>query len=142
MEYNKAFFGTHERYFLVIKEKYGKNKTLEIMETVMRINLGKAYDTMGFQKGSPQDFARVVGERDKSVGLDVKFPEVSENRIVYQFWTDPFPGLKGKVEPEELDATYMRFKVFYLLGEDWKYSTTKHLWNGDDCTEHVIEKVR
>ncbi|MBI3190765.1 hypothetical protein HYZ41_03615 [archaeon] len=140
MQYNAAFFGTHEAYFLILKELKGEKFALDATGKVMKRGLGKAYDSTGFVKGSPKDFVRVVGERDRSVGLKVKFPAVSDNKIVYQFHTDPFPNLKGKVKPGNLDATYMDFKVNYLLGKDWKYKTTKHIWKGDEYTEHVIEK--
>ena len=140
MNYNKAFFGLYENWFLVLKEELGEAKALELFTKVMCFGLGKAYDSMGFKKGFAKEFARVVGARDDSVGLCVEFPEVSEKRIVYQFHTDPFPGLKGKVAPEKLDATYMQFKVDYLLGAGWSYKTTKHLWKGDKFTEHVITK--
>lgn len=140
MDYNKAFFGLYENWFLVLKEEIGEERAIELFTKVMVLGLKKAYDAMGFGKGVAKEFARVVGARDDSVGLRVEFPEVSENRIVYQFHTDPFPGLKGKVAPEKLDATYMRFKVDYLLGQGWSYMTTKHLWRGDSFTEHVITK--
>jgi hypothetical protein len=140
MEYNAAFFGTHEAYFLMLKEKFGEEKALEILRLVMERNLGKAYATMGFKKGDPHSFASAVGERDKSVGLRIEFPEISEGKIVYRFLTDPFPGLKGHVDPHKLDDTFMRFKVSFLLGPDWHYRTTKHIWKGDAFTEHIIEK--
>jgi hypothetical protein len=140
MAYNAAFFETHEAYFLELKERDGEKSALDAMTRVMKRNLGKAYIDMGFKKGDPKEFARVVGERDASVGLDVRFPVVTENKIVYQFHTDPFPGLRGHVEPEKLDATYMQFKVDFLLGEGWSYRTTKHLWKDHDYTEHIIEK--
>jgi len=141
MEYNAAFFGYVERMFKLVKEEFGEEKALELTATCLEQGLGSAYDSMGFEKGKPEDFARVTGERDKSVGLYVEFPEVTDTRIVYQFHDDPFPNLKGFVEAEKLDATYMKFKVSYLLGEGWSYRTTKHLWKGDECTEHVIEKM-
>jgi len=140
MAYNAAFFGTHEAYFLVLKDLKDEEFALDAVRRVMERNLGKSYAAMGFQKGEAADFARVVGERDASVGLHVEFPVVSDGKIVYQFHTDPFPGLKGRVAPEKLDATYMKFKVDFLLGSGWTYKTTKHLWNGDPFTEHVIEK--
>ena len=133
------FFGTHEAYFLILKEKFGEEAALEAMRCAMERNLTNAYVSMGFHKGNPQYFARVVGERDKSVGLHVGFPVVSDDKIIYQLRTDPFPGLKSHVVPEKLDATYMDFKVSFLLGSSWSYNTTKHLWEGKDCTEHVIE---
>jgi hypothetical protein len=34
----------------------------------------------------------------------------------------------------------MDFKINYVLGPDWTYTITKHLWNGDSCIEHVIVK--
>lgn len=141
MQRNEAFFTTHEAYFLTLKALKGEEIALDIMKRVMRRNLDSAYSSMLFTKGNPEDFARVVSKRDKSVGLHVEFPAVTDDRIVYQFHTDPFPGLKGYIEPEKLDATYMEFKVLHLLGDDWHYTTTKHLWKGDDCTEHVIEKI-
>jgi hypothetical protein len=109
MTYNAAFFGTHEAYLLVLKELQGEEFALDVIRRVMERNLGAAYNKMGFTKGKPQDFARVVGERDGSVGLQVEFPILSDNKIVYRFHTDPFPGLKGHVDPEKLDATYMDF---------------------------------
>jgi hypothetical protein len=139
MEYNAAFFGAHEAYFLILKEMEGEEFALEAITKVMRHNLGKAYSSMGFRKGDPHEFARIVGERDKSVGLHVEFI-ISENKIIYQFHTDPFPGLKGHVSPEKLDATYMKFKISFLLGSGWHYRTTKHIWKGDSFTEHIIEK--
>ncbi len=141
MAYNQAFFGLYTNLFLVLKKESGSKKALKIFREIMEKGLKTAYDNLGFRKGVPAEFARVVGERDKSVGLKVKFPVVSKDKIVYQFWADPFPGLKGKVGAHELDDTYMHFKVAYLLGPNWKYRTTKHLWKGSRFTEHVIEKV-
>jgi hypothetical protein len=138
-EYNTAFFSLYENLFLVLKDNFGEEKALELFRQIMEKGLKKAYDSSGFQRGNPQEFARVVGARDESVGLYVKFPEVTENRIVYQFHTDPFPGLKGHVALEKLDDTYMAFKVRYLLGENWSYTTTKHIWR-DEFTEHVITR--
>jgi hypothetical protein len=139
-EYNAAFFTLYENFFLILKENLGEEKTLELLGKVLERGLGRSYDSMGFQKGSPQDFARVIKARDEGVGLHVEFPEIGENRIIYRFHTDPFPNLKGQVDPGKLDATYMAFKVRYLLGEGWSYSTTKHLWRGDSFTEHVIAR--
>lgn len=141
MTYNAAFFAMHEAYFLKMKELQGESAALQLMAAVMEYNLCKAYMQMGFAKGDPEDFARVVGERDKSVGLHIEFPVITDSVIVYQFHTDPFPNLKGQVDPEKLDATYMKFKVSFLLGDGWTYRTTKHLWKGDGYTEHVIEKL-
>ena len=141
MEYDARFFGTHETYFLKAVERFGEDAALNLMAEVMEANLGSAYSKMKFQKGKPEDFARVVGERDQSVGLEVSFPVISKDRIVYRFLTDPFPNLRGKVEWRKLDATYMPFKVRFLLGNEWKYETTQHMWNGDPFTEHVITKI-
>ncbi len=127
MAYNAAFFGAHESYFLIMKERLGEEKALEILKLVMEMNFGKAYTTTGFKKGDPHSFASAVGERDRSVGLRVEFPEISERKIVYRFLTDPFPGLKGHVDPHKLDDTYMKFKVDFLLGSGWHYRTTKHI---------------
>jgi hypothetical protein len=139
-EYDAAFFGLYENTFLVLKQDLGEDRALDLFRRIMEGGLGRAYDSMGFQRGSPRDFARVVGERDSGVGLRVEFPEITGNRIVYRFHTDPFPNLKGHVEPGKIDDTYMAFKVRYLLGSDWGYTTTRHIWNGDGFTEHVIKR--
>ncbi len=137
--YNAEFFADYEQRFLEKLNEFGETAALEHMRTLFASRLGSAYEKTGFTKGNPKDFARCVGERDASVGLHVSF-EVSDGKIVYRFHTDPFPGLRGEVEPEKLDATYMDFKVDFLLGSGWSYKTTKHIWRGDEYTEHVIEK--
>jgi len=140
MELNKAFFGLYENWFIVTKEELGEEKALNLFTKVMCFGLKKAYDAYGVKQGSPQEYARIVKERDNSVGLRVEFPEVSEKKIVYRFIDDPFPGLKGKVDYKKLDKTYMQFKVDYILGKNWGYTTTKHIWKGDSHTEHIITK--
>ncbi len=140
MAYNAAMFGLYENLFLVLKNKLGERKAVDLFRTIITAGLKKSYDANSFEKGNPKSFAQTVKKRDESVGVEVKFPIVTDRKIVYQFWTDPFPNLKGKVDPHTLDDTYMHFKVSYLLGDNWTYNTTKHFWRGDACTEHVIEK--
>lgn len=142
MAYNSVFFGLYKNLFIILKSELGTKKAVQLFRKIMVFGLKKAYDARGFSKGKPSEFARVVGARDDSVGLKVKFPVIEKNRVVYQFWTDPFPGLKGKVSAKEMDSTYMQFKVDYLLGKGWKYHTTKHFWKGDRYTEHVIERIK
>ncbi len=141
MEYNAAFFGLYENVYLSLKQRFGESLALNIFTEIMEKGLKKAYDNMGFEKGNPEDFARVLKARDESVGLKVEFPEIAENKIVYQFHTDPFPNLREEISAEKLDATYMRFKVIYLLGENWNYRTTKHFWNDNEFTEHEIYRI-
>jgi hypothetical protein len=138
---NLAFFGLYENLFIVLKEEHGEEVALDIFRKVMEKGLKTAYDKMGFKKGNINDFVRVLTERDNSVGLRVKFPEVTENKIVYQFYDDPFPGLKGKVEHEKLDDTFISFKIKHILGNEWKYKTTKHAWDGNEYTEYVITRI-
>jgi hypothetical protein len=139
-EYNSAFFGLYENLFIVLKNNIGEEKALELFRQIMEIGLKRAYDSMGFEKDNPHDFARVLGERDDSVGLKVDFPEITGSKIIYRFHTDPFPNLNGQVSPEKLDDTFIAFKIRYLLGDKWVYKTTKHFWKGDIFTEYVITK--
>ncbi len=139
-KYNTPFFTLYENTFLVLIEDLGKEKALKLLNKIFALGLKKAYDAAGFKKGDPNNFVKVVSTRDKNVGLKVKFPQVTDDKIIYQFHTDPFPSLKGKVNPSDLDASYMNFKVNYLLGNKWAYKTTKHIWKGDKYTEHVIAK--
>lgn len=137
---NLAFFGLYENLFIVLKEELGEEMALSIFRKIMEKGLKTAYDKMGFEKGNRNDFVRVLTERDNSVGLRVEFPEITENKIVYRFNDDPFPGLKGIVEKKKLDDTYIAFKIKHVLGDKWRYKNTKHFWNGDECTEFIIEK--
>jgi hypothetical protein len=136
--YNAAFFGLYEKAYLLYRELHGEEAALKFMRTLFERALGPAYTAMGFTKGNVKDFCRVVSERDAGVGLKVCFSEVSEAKIVYEFHSDPFPGLKGMVDPKELDDTYLRFKINFLLGPGWSYSTPQHLWNGAPCSRHVL----
>ena len=138
-EYNAAFFGLFENTFITLVNHYGKQVALNIFQEIMEIGLEKAYGN-NFVKGKVGEFVRIVGERDKSVGLHVEFPEVTDKKIVYQFYDDPFPCLRNHVDFQELDATYLNFKIKILLGSGWHYKTTKHLWLGDAYTEHVITR--
>lgn len=136
-EYNAAFFSLYENWFKLLKKELGENKAIHLFRQVMETGLSKAYGD-NFKKGLTSEFVRLVGERDNNVGLIVKFPEISENKLVYQFHTDPFPNLKNEVSPQKLDDTFIAFKVRYILGDEWSYKNTTHLWNGDSCTEFVI----
>ena len=138
--YNAAFFKSIENTFLLLKEREGEEYALKFISALMEKTLKAAYESMGAKKhGGAKEFQRCVGERDASVGLKVGF-EDNPDGFAYRFYTDPFPGLKGTVEPRKLDATYIRFKIDYLLGLGWTYSTPKHLWEGSPYTEHVLTK--
>ena len=138
-ERNKVFFHLYETVFILLKEEFGEEKALEMMSKLFRENLTTSYGH-DFKKGVAAEFARIAKGHDNNVGLHVEFPEVEEDRLVYHFIDDPFPGLRGLVDPYKLDASYLKFKIEYILGPEWKYKTTKHLWNGDEYTEHVIYK--
>ncbi|MBI4182153.1 MAG: hypothetical protein HY520_04265 [Candidatus Aenigmarchaeota archaeon] len=142
MERNAPFFTFAEQTFLTLREGLGEDRALAFLRAIFARGLGAAYDRAGFQRGSTQDFARVVGERDGALGLAVSFPVVTPDKLVYRFHTDPFPGLRGQVAPERLDATYLPFKVQHLLEPGWTWETTRHLWRGDPCTEHVLQRMR
>lgn len=136
--YNAAFFKSVENTFLILKDWEGEEYALKFLSALMETSLRAAYESMGARiRGGKNEFIRCVGDRDASVGLKVSFEELGE-RFSYLFHTDPFPGLKGKVNARKLDATYLPFKINYFLGPRWTYSTPKHLWEGAPYTEHVI----
>lgn len=136
-EYNAAFFGLYENWFKLLKKEFGEIKALDLFRKAMETGLSKAYGD-NFKKGLTTEFQRLVGERDNNVGLIVTFPEILENKLVYQFHTDPFPNLKNEVSHLKLDDTFIAFKVRYILGEEWHYKNTKHIWHDDSYTEFVI----
>lgn len=139
-EYNAAFFGAHTNYFLVARELFGEEKALQLMTNVMEKSLTPAFEAFGAKHGGGVDeFIRVVGSRDETVGLKVSF-EKAENGFYYCFLTYPFPLLKGKVDAEKLDATFIEFKKNYFLGSEWAWKITKHCFNGDDVTEYYFTK--
>ena len=138
-EYNAAFFNGLTSVVLTLKKKYGEDEAIDVMREVFSSRLKDVYDKLGFTKGSAEDFVRVVAENDRMLGLEVEL-KIENGKIIYRFKTDPFPNLKGHVDPAKFDDAYLGFKVEYLLGTDWGYKTTKHFWRGDQCTEHVIGK--
>lgn len=139
--YNAAFFGLFENVFKLMKEEEGEEKALTFFRKLMTMGLSKSYGT-NFQKGDVASFVELVGERDLIVGLRVEFPKIGNDEIIYQFHDDPFPNLKGLIDHHKLDDCYLSFKVKYLLGDNWKYETTKHIWDGDDYSEHRIYKAK
>lgn len=136
--FNLALFSLYEHMYVTYSELHGSEYALKFMEKLFAKALGKAYLAAGFSKGNVDDFSKVVKERDEGVGLPVEFPLVTPNKIIYRFHKDPFPNLKNVVSASELDSTYMNFKVKFLLGEQWAYTTTHHIWDGHPFTEHVI----
>ena len=138
--YNAPFFNSITNTFLIYKELHGEERSLEFLAELMGRTLGASFKALGLTKGDPRSFVDVIRARDEAVGLRVSFPDISDTQIVYRFHTDPFPRLKDYVDPYKLDATYMKFKVSYLLGEEWTYDTTSHLWRCTPFTEHVITK--
>ncbi len=141
VKYNAPFFNGLTAVVLALKKRYGEEQAIDVMREVFSARLKGVYDRLGFTKGKLEDFIRVVAENDRMLGLEVELFLESE-KIIYRFKTDPFPNLKGHVDPENFDDAYLRFKVEYLLGTDWDYRTTKHLWRGDPFTEHVIERKK
>lgn len=137
--YNSAFFNLFENVFLLLKNKYGEEKALEHFAELMQTGLSRSYGE-NFKTGCFELFSKLVSERDELVGLKVTFRKINDDEFFYMFWDDPFPNLKGQVDAEKLDSCYMNFKVSYLLGPMWSYKTTKHLWWGDEYTEHRIFK--
>ncbi len=135
--YNAAFFAGITNTFIIASEKYGEEEALDFLTELMKRSLGAAYGMMGAKRGK-EEFIRCVGERDATVGLKVSFEVKGDNSFAYRFHTDPFPNLRGKVDPNKLDATYIGFKVAFFMGPDWTYTTKKHIWKGDEYTEHLI----
>ena len=139
-EYNKAFFNLYETTFLVLKKDLGYEKALEIFRQIIEKLLGDAFDSVGFKKGNTKEFERIVGERDRAVGLRVEFPQVTKNKIVYRDYDKIFPGLQGHMKLQDLVDVLIGFKVRHILGGGWECRINKHLWKGDKYTEYIIEK--
>lgn len=140
MEYNALFFGLYELFFKVMKQELGEAKALDIFRKVMEAGLAPAFGT-DFKKGSIDEFARIVGGVDAAVGLKVEVVKVNENEFYFRLLNDIFPGLKGLVAHDKIDAIYMPFKVSHILGTGWGYRCTKHLWNNDPYIEfHIFKK--
>ena len=139
MAYNKPFFALYERFFLALQEEFGE-RGIEVWKKVMRDALVAAYRSSGaVEGGGMQEFMRHVGERDRALGLEVSFQAI-EDGFIYRFHTDPFPGLRGKVDKKIVDDSYLSVKRDFFLGSGWSYETTKHIWDGDESSEHIFKK--
>ena len=137
--YNTSFFGALSTFFLQYKDRHGEEEALDFFEQFFLARLGLVYKQIGYEQGNPDHFARVVKKNDDDLGLDVSI-SAGNDVITYCFITDPFPQLKGEVDPEKWDRTYMRPKLAILLGDGWTYETVSHRWKGDAVTEHVIRR--
>jgi hypothetical protein len=138
-EYNIAFFKLYERFFLKLKEKLGE-KGIDLWKETMKDALVISYRESGAKKnGGINEFIKFVEERDKSVGLQVTF-ELTNDGFIYRFHNDPFPGLKGHIEWKTIVDSYLSVKRDFFLGEGWVYHTPKHIWDGDEYTEHIFKK--
>ena len=82
--YNAAFFGLFENVFKLLKQEYGEERALELFSELMTMGLSKSYGN-DFKKGDLVAFERMVGERDRMVGLKVEFTRNSANELIYQF---------------------------------------------------------
>jgi len=139
-KFNAPFFGLYENIFIEYSDLHGVNQALQFFEKLFARGLAKAYLATGFSKGNLDHFIKVVKERDESVGLPVSVQIKEQDKIIYQFHQDPFPNLKTIVKKHDLDRTYINFKIRFLLGDEWFYHTTQHIWDGAPFTEHVIYK--
>lgn len=138
---NIAFFAYVENSFIVAKEMFGAEKAIKLMRLSLEKGLKSAYDQMNFKKGDPLEFVRCTKARDEAVGLRVEY-QIKDGVITYKFLDDPFPNLKNIMTAEQVVSTYMPFKVSYLLGNEWSYEITKHLWKGDDRIEFIVEESK
>lgn len=136
---NKPLFSLYEASFLVLKKNLGYEKAVELFKQILEESLGKALDEYKSKKGDPNEFARVMRDRDRSVGNEVDI-EVKGNTIFYKAYTEIFPNLKGEIEIEDLTDAIIGPKVRHLLGKGWSYKTAKHAWKGDAYREYVITK--
>jgi len=135
--YNIAFFRLYEAFYKVLTKELGP-QGFTLWKKVLRDGLFAAYDAAGAKKLSGADeFMKFVGSRDAGVGLKVDFEKTADG-FIYRFYTDPFPGLKGLAAWSDIVESYLAPKTDYFLGPDWSFRTTKHLWDGADCTEHVF----
>ncbi len=135
--YNAAFFRLYETFYNVLHRDLGSDG-FRIWKQVLRDGLFLAYDSSGAKRlGGVEEFFKFVGERDAGVGLNVSFEKTADG-FIYRFFTDPFPGLKGRIDWNDLVDSYLAPKTAYFLGPDWSYRTTKHRWDGAECTEHVF----
>lgn len=139
-EYNTAFFSLYETWFDALNEEFGKEKTLLLFARVMETMLSKAYGVV-LRKNDPQEFIRLVKQRDENVGVTISFHNIRDDQFVYRFHVDVFPNLKDKITSREVSETYIRFKINYILGYEWDYKVLKHFWNGDECTDFLIYRA-
>lgn len=140
-KFNASFFGLYEHVFYEYAQLHGVSHALQFFEKLFARTLGKAYLATGFTKGNIDHFVKIVKERDASVGLAVMLSIVAPDKIIYQFHQDPFPNLKKIVAYHNFDRTYINFKIKFLLGDEWLYHTTQHIWDGAPFTEHIIYKI-
>lgn len=136
-EFNQAFFSLYENVFQTLRNEFDESQTLNLFSKMMANGLTKGYGN-DFIKGEPQEFIRLVKQRDENVGLKVSLDLLENNKISYIFHRYPFPNLLSLVDYKKLDNTFIKFKINYLLGVNWSYKLLRHYGNNDPVTEYLI----
>ncbi len=141
--YNAPLFNSMENSFIILSSWYGEHRALHFLSTLMSKNLGIVYKNAGAKDLSgPEGFKKYVIGTDSSMGIKSTFSVLGPEKFSYKLYTDIFPNLKGLVDPQKLDETFVKYKVHFFFGPEWSYSATKHIWKGDECTSYIIRKKR
>jgi hypothetical protein len=127
---------------------YSAKKMKEWQEE-MKAGLFKGYDAQGAKKmGGVDEFIKHVGKRDNEfVCIPVDFEKIDENKFIYRMYACPFLEAREKLKSigvgdcKEISANgYLKAKMEYFLGDDWKLQTTRCIWESDKHCEHVFVK--
>jgi len=115
----------------------------------MREGLFKGYNAQGAERnGGVDEFIKHVGKRDiEYVCLPVDFEKINENKFIYRMHSCPFLESREKLKSigvevcEEISTNgYLKAKMEYFLGNDWKLQTIQCIWRSDKHCEHVFVK--
>ena|SRR3989344_2309299 len=127
----------------------GYSGGIEKWKEIMSKGLSLAYEKMGAMRLSgPESFLEYVIGRDKMLGLHAGGDIIDENKFSYWI-ADPFLGLKDKITKKEYEQIsthgYLKTKMDYFLGKDWKAMMHKCPWDSNDDkdnnkTSWLIEK--
>ena len=136
-----AFYWMRESFLALKEYPNGIKKWQEIMDKA----LTTGYEKMGATRLSgPKGFLEYVVERDRLLGLRAGGSIINENKFSYHI-KDPFIDLKDTITKEEYEQIstygYLKTKMNYFLGPDWKAAMQSCPWNNDKKeTLWVIEK--
>jgi hypothetical protein len=115
--------------FLKITGPNRKYRSMKFAEESIRDSFRNEYELLSKPLSGISKFKECVGATDAALGLNVEFKDGPENSLIYIVKTEPFPNLRKHIDPVSIEHLFIRLKIDFFLGPEWKFMTEGRTWN-------------